>query len=414
MHLRILGLALLGLLFNIVLFAQLPDQSDDQLNIYVDCRYCDMTLIRTKVDYVSYVRDREVADVHLLVNRVVSGSNGYNYSFQFLGKNRFDGNIQELSMTELPNTSSQQRQTKIIQVIETGLVPFWMQTGLRDQMELEVSRSDHGTRQAKAIEDPWNNWIFSIEAGGSADLESNTNEYVGWARVRADRVSEIWRIRNLLYARYDTRRFEKEEEIITSDRERSYGTSSVVRSLSDHFSAGMFASLSRSTFSNLDLSTRIAPAFEYSIFPYSEVHERSVTISYRVSHLYRDYTEETIFFRLAEHLYNQSIVFAARFKQPWGSLYAQLEGSHFFHDPSQNRLEFEGYLSFRVAKGLSITVGNEFEVINDQRSLPARDISLEELLLAQRQSATNFRINGRLGFKYTFGSIYNNVINTRL
>ena len=151
-----------------------------------------------------------------------------------------------------------------------------------------------------------------------------------------------------------------------------------------------------------------------SIYPYTEVHQREVTVSYRVSHLFRDYIEETIFQKLEEHLYNQSLVMTARFKQPWGTLYAQLEGSHYWHDLSQNRIEFEGYLSFRISKGLSIRFGSDFELINDQRSLPAQDISLEELLLAQRQAATNFRFGTEFGVSYTFGSIYNNIVNTRL
>jgi hypothetical protein len=105
---------------------------------------------------------------------------------------------------------------------------------------------------------------------------------------------------------------------------------------------------------------------------------------------------------------------SARFIQPWGNIYAELEGSHFFHDMRQNRLVFEGRFNVRIVKGLSLSLGNNFQLINDQRSLPKRDISFEELLLAQRQAATSFRLSGRMGISYTFGSIYNNIVNTRL
>ncbi len=395
--------------------AQEFSENNGQLNVYIDCSYCDMTILRSQVDYINYVRDPKVADVHILVSRVASGASGYNYTLRFLGNRQFDGSDQELSYQDVAGNTHQERQEQIGNVIQTGLVPFWMHTGLRDQMEIQVTRvKREGTQKILEGPDPWRNWIFSLEAGGSVDASSNTTEFESWGRVRVDKVSEMWRIRNLLYARVETGRFENGDEVITSSRERNYAYSSAVRSLSDHMSLGMFVSLSRSTFSNLDLSTRFGPAVEYNIYPYDEVFRRELTVSYRISHLYRDYTEQTIFQELSEHLFNHAIVMAARFKQPWGSLYAQLEGSHFLHDPSQNRLEFEGRLSFRVARGLSITVGNEIELINDQRSLPARDISLEELLLAQRQTATDFQINGQFGFKYTFGSIYNNVVNTRL
>ncbi len=399
------------------LWSQKPTIEDDQLDIFLDCRYCDLTFLRKEVGYVNYVRDPNVADVHIISNTQRTGAGGLDHTIRFLGRQQFEGTEHELNFSELPGSSRQERQVGFGKMIQTGLVPFWMNTSLAQKLDLSVKHDESADAQVTTdpVSDPWDSWIFSVEAGGSANSDSRTNRYVGWARLRADRVSEEWRIRNLFYTRYDGRRFEQgEDEVIISRNDRSYASSSVVWSVSDHWSVGAFGSLSSSTFSNLDLSTRMAPAVEFSIFPYEEVHKKELTIAYRISHIYRDYAEETIFLQLSENLFNQSLVMAARLQQPWGSLYAELEGSHFWHDFRQNRIEFEGYLSLRVARGLSITLGNEIEFINDQRSLPKRDISLEELLLAQRQSATSFRLSGQFGFKYTFGSIYNNVVNTRL
>ena len=400
---------------NLRIAAQDETQANTPLNIFLDCGYCDRLFLQSELNYVNHVRDQTLADVHILITRLRSAANGYQHSLRFIGQRQFDAQEFELTLDEAPNTTSRDRNKKIRDLLNKGLVAYWIQTPFRDRMNLTVeSNGDLPETIENGDDDPWNHWVFSIEGGGSFEAETNTNEYIGWARIRADHVSEDWRVRNLFYGRYDSRRFEKDEDVITSTRERSYVSSSAVRSITEHWSAGMFVSLFRSNFNNYDLSTRFAPAIEFSIFPYSEVVDHELTVSYRVSHLYRDYTEQTIFLKFSEHLFNHSVVMAARFRQPWGSLFAELEGSHFFHDPSQNRLEFEGHLSLRVSKGLSITIGNEFEIINDQRSLPARDISLEELLLAQRQSATNFRVNGQVGLRYTFGSLYNNVVNTRL
>lgn len=391
------------------------DSKDESIKVYLDCSYCDLTLIRSQLDYINNVRDAAVADVHVLINRVRSGSNGFIHTLNFFGLGDYEGIEYELNYDELPNTANQERQKQLANLVATGIIPYWLETDLADKLVLEITPRENSEKlAANEVMDPWNNWIFSIEAGGSIAAESNTNEYVGWTRVRADRVTELWRVRNLLYARLDKRKFENDAEVIRSNRERSYASSSVVKSIGDHFSAGFFSSVFRSTYSNYNLSTRLGPAIEYSWYPYSQVYERELTVGYRISHLYRDYSEETIYFKLSEHLLNHSLVVTARFKQPWGSLYAQLEGSHFLHDFRQNRLEFDGHLSLRVSKGLSISIGSQVEIINDQRSLPARAISLEELLLGQRQTATSFRIDGELGFRYTFGSIYNNVVNTRL
>ncbi len=392
----------------------LSDKND--LKVYVDCSFCDQSVMRKNISYINYLRDPALADVHVLATRSPSGSNGYNYTFDFMGKGVFEGMSLQRTSSEAPNTASIRRHNAISAEIEKGLMPYWSQTGLIEQLDLKVKNkvSEEREEETTELEDPWNNWVFAIDGGGAFDFETVTEKTRLWGRLRINRISELWRVRNTVYARTDAKRFDNDEGTITSYVKRKSMSSSAVRSINDHWSAGAFLSLYQSTFSNLDLSTAFAPAFEYSIFPYTEVHQREVTVSYRVSHVFRDYIEETIYQKLKEHLYNQSIVMSARFKQPWGTLYAQLEGAHYWHDISQNRIEFEGYLSLRISKGLSIRLGSNFELINDQRSLPAQDISLEELLLAQRQSATSFRFGSEFGFSYTFGSIYNNIVNTRL
>ena len=83
-------------------------------------------------------------------------------------------------------------------------------------------------------------------------------------------------------------------------------------------------------------------------------------------------------------------------------------------DWAKNRVEMNTSVSFRVMKGLSVNFGGFFELINDQISLPRGGASLEEILLGQAQLATDFEASVNFGFSYTFGALYNNVINTRL
>jgi hypothetical protein len=68
----------------------------------------------------------------------------------------------------------------------------------------------------------------------------------------------------------------------------------------------------------------------------------------------------------------------------------------------------------RIVKGLSLRFSSGFELIHDQLYLAKGDASLEELLLQQRQLATTYEFSSSVGLSYTFGSIYNNVVNTRL
>ncbi|MEM6804163.1 MAG: hypothetical protein AAF696_22350 [Bacteroidota bacterium] len=84
------------------------------------------------------------------------------------------------------------------------------------------------------------------------------------------------------------------------------------------------------------------------------------------------------------------------------------------HDFSKRSLQIDNNISFRIFKGLSARISADFQLVNDQLSLPAGGVSLEEILLQQRQLATAYELGVGLGLSYTFGSMYNNVINTRL
>ena len=115
-----------------------------------------------------------------------------------------------------------------------------------------------------------------------------------------------------------------------------------------------------------------------------------------------------------ENLWDQALQIAARFRKPWGSLFSRLRGRHFFHDLSKNSLEFNNRVSLQVIKGLAFNLTTNLELINDQLSLPRGEATLEEILLQQKSLSTNFEFFFSLGVSYTFGSIYNNIINTRL
>ncbi|MEM1123878.1 MAG: hypothetical protein AAGJ18_25800 [Bacteroidota bacterium] len=414
--LRIIFLTFFTCSFFNIFYAQSTTEKTT-LNVFLDCSFCDLTYFRTNVSYLNYVRDRETADVHVLATRMRGGSNSFNYTFDFIGLGDFTDENFQLTLSELPNITRLARTQNIAKKVEMGLVPFWVKTDLVDNLNVQIDNPTSTENQVEQqMEDAWNNWVFSVEAGGSASVESSKKRFVGYGRVRANRVTETWRVRNQIFARYQRQRFEtaEGEDPIISATERNFLSSSTVRSISDHISAGFFAFLARSTYNNLDLETRLAPAFEYSLFPYSEVNRREVTLAYRFNHTYRDYNELTIYEKLEEALWSQSLVFSTRLQQPWGSFWTQIQGSHYLHNLEENRLEIDTRLSLRVTKGLSVSLNGEVELINDQRSLPAGDISFEDLILSQRQIATNFRVSGSVGVNYTFGSIYNNVVNTRL
>jgi hypothetical protein len=105
---------------------------------------------------------------------------------------------------------------------------------------------------------------------------------------------------------------------------------------------------------------------------------------------------------------------AYRIQEKWGSINISLEGSNYLNDFSKNRLELSGDLEIRIFKGLSLDIFGSIARIHDQLSLvKGEQLSEADILLQLQELATAYNAYGRISLSYTFGSIYNNVVNPR-
>jgi hypothetical protein len=100
-------------------------------------------------------------------------------------------------------------------------------------------------------------------------------------------------------------------------------------------------------------------------------------------------------------------------KQKWGSIDINSEYSNYFFDWSKNNLSIYGNIELRIAKGLSVNFGGGASIIHDQIGLVKSGATTEEILLRRKELATQFQYYTNFGIAYTFGSIYNNVVNPR-
>ncbi len=387
----------------------------DKLNVYIDCRtYCDINYIKGEIDYINYVRDPQLAEVHLLITRYPMASNGLQYTMSFIGK----GNMLELNNTftyeVLPNIPRDKSRKILVKHLELGLVAYLLHTKTSSDIQVKIADKKSTQNAATTNEDTWNYWVFEFYTRGSLSKESSRRTFNVSAGLEIDRVTENWRITQDPFFRGNYRKIKQDEETIISTVQRMGSYGRFVKSINQHWSVGAFNSFASSTSGNMQFGTRLGPALEYSIFPYEEVATREFTLAYHLGYHHRNYIEETIFGKFKEVLYDQSLQLSLRIRAPWGSVFSSLEGKHFFHDFSKNNMEWNNRISYRLIKGLSVDVTANFELVNDQLFIPKGVASLEEILLQQRQLATNFDLYLSFGLSYTFGSIYNNIINTRL
>ncbi len=381
--------------------------------MFLDCN-CEKRYIQQEIDFVSHVRDQDLANVKLFIYDIANGSGGRTYKLDFTGAGSFEGTTNGLSFDSTANMSSDEVRKGLLQRIKTGLLKYVIQSDVADKIEYNISVEGMKERQDINFDDPWNNWIFEVRGEVDVSSEASRNQFRYELGFESDRVTEKWRIRGDMEMSRFSSRFKNDGEEFTSERERYSARGSIVRSLSDHWSAGIFGGAVHNTYTNLNISTDLRPAIEYNIFPYREVLRREIVFAYKIGFIYNDYMETTIFGKDKESIFSHSLDVGLRFRQPWGNVFTRVTASTFLNDWSKNRLEIDSYLSVRILKGLSVRFSGDLKLIQDQINLPAGSASLEDVLLQQKQIATNFEVGFGVGISYTFGSAFNNIINTRL
>ncbi len=398
-----------------VLKAQQPPtiENKEALKLFVECN-CERRYIRQEIKFVSHVRDQALANVQLFIYDVANGSGGRTYLLDFTGSRDYDGIVGKHSYETGPNMTPDEVRKGLVKIIKVGLLRYIAESDIANKIDYSIDNEGAEEKQDIDFDDPWNNWIFEVYGEAELDKESSRNEFEYEVGFESDRVTEKWRIRADLEMNQARSEFIQNDETFSSERIRYSGGGSVVRSLSDHWSAGIFAGARHNTFTNIDFSTYIAPAIEYNIFPYREVLRREIVFAYRIGYFYNDYIDTTIFDQESEGVFNHSLDIQLRYRQPWGNMFTRLRASTFLEDFARNRVQLFGRLSVRIFKGLAMTFSGNFEVIRDQINLPAGSASIEDVLLQQKQIATDYELGFRVGLSYTFGSAFNNIINNRL
>jgi hypothetical protein len=270
-------------------------------------------------------------------------------------------------------------------------------------------------KDAKAAEkDRWNLWVYRISANGYGSGEKSDNFVSLNGSLSANRTTEMWKAVVGANANYGQSRFILSDGSKFNSYSHSYGFNDLlVKSLSSHWSAGQRASWTSSTFLNQSHSIRFAPAIEYNIFPYSQSTRRQLTLQYSAGINHFRYQDTTIFDKLSEVRADQTLTASIDLKQPWGSVSSSLEGAAYIDDFTKRHLIFFNSLDLHLFKGFSFFSFGQLSLLRDQLYLPRGDLSDQDRLLRQRQLATSYTYFVNLGLSYSFGSIFNNIVNPR-
>ncbi|HSJ23267.1 MAG TPA: hypothetical protein VK929_01200 [Longimicrobiales bacterium] len=381
--------------------------------VYLDCRRCPETHLRTEIDFVNYVREASAAQVHIIITDQPTGG-GQLYTMAFIGRNAFAGMDQTLTYSEPQNATDAQTRDGLTRIMRVGLVPYVARTQLVDRLRVSLT-SEAGSAPAQVGADAWRNWTFEVYGGGNFNTESSQDSWSARYGFYANRVTPEWKVRLRPYFNHNSRTIRRTDQDDIHVRQRRHGWESyLIKSLGGHMGAGVFVDYLTADVDNMRHGVTITPAIEYSYYPYSEATRRSMTLTYRVGYEVNDYIEETIYEKTEESLANHSLNASVQFRQPWGSISSGITGFSYLHDSDFHRIAVNGNVSFRLGGGVSLNVGGNYQRINDQLNLPRRGASLEDVLLQRQRLATSYRGSGNIGLSYTFGSMFSNVVNPRL
>lgn len=409
--------------FIIIIFMIFKDfnaQSHDSLlvknnliRVFIDCDICNNNVIKEEIPIVSYVRDPSHADVHLIIMCNYAANGGKVYNLKFIGLGKFANQLIEFDYNSPLSNPEINEQKGLAKSILYGLVPFISQTPYKETINISYNNIKVNNK-IKTIDDNWYNWVFKISLRGFYEGEQTSKNINVGGSLNASKITDDVKLKNNLEYNYGHEEFIDEQNKIKSTKRSWLFESAYIKSITNHLSMGLIGSLNSSTYRNIKLSSSLFSGIEYNFFPWEKFNSEILTAGFYLGHKTFRYYNRTIFNKTYESLLFHSVKFEAEIKQNWGSFYGNLEFLQYPELDKKYRISFDNYLSFRLSEGLEFTVGFELERIHDQLYIAEGEATLEEILLKQKQLQTNYRYETSFGIRYTFGSIYNNVVNLRM
>lgn len=390
------------------------------IGVFLDCQTfygCDPDHARREIPYVNWMRDRQDADVHVLVTSQETGGGGQEVTLAFIGLRRIAGMADTLEHLSVNTDTQSEIRDAVTRLLKLGLTRFLARTTLAPRLDLTYRAPDtaEGAAAATAASDPWDFWTFRIRVGGQLRGEQQQNARSFDGSINANRTTEALKLEFASFARRSRESYTlSDSSVYVSTSEQYSADALAVWSLGAHWSAGGTAGANRSTYANQDLSLSAGPAIEYNIFPYDESTRKKLTFMYSIEPVYFNWEEITVTGSLSETRLRHQLQIGTQIQQPWGQVFGSISGVQYFHDPRVHRIDTFAGFTLRVVRGLELNVFCDFSRIKDQFGLPAGGLTDEEILTQRRALETDYRYGVNFSLSYRFGSKFANVVNPRM
>jgi hypothetical protein len=392
--------------------------------VFPDCRSdCDLDFMRTEIDYVDWVRDRAVADVHLLVTSQETGAGGSQYTVAFLGQRAFAGRGDTLLYSTQPGMSSDERRTGLTRTMSLGLAQFVAHSAAARDIGISRLKRQSDDAPRAGARDPWNAWVFEIDLNSWLTGERLDRNASGEASLAARRVTEAWKSEfeasmnynenRTVVQEFDSLGLVTSEDTYTSIQRNWRIEEGLVKSLTGRWSAGAQARLTSNTFRNQRRAFELSSGVEFDVYPYKEATRRKFVFEYAVGADRYDYVDTTLFDKIRETIPFQMLQVCYRTRQPWGDTGFCGEHRNYLNDATKHHTNVDANLNIRLFEGFSVGIGANYSWVHDQLYIRKGQRDLADVLLRRQQLLTSYEYGMNIGLTYTFGSVFNNVVNPR-
>jgi hypothetical protein len=366
--------------------------------------------VKVKLWYADYVRDPSLAQMQVIISMQPTASGGTLYHLFFLGRGNFNGNNDTLSYSAPLENTKRQTRDELTNVIAMGLMPYFSLNGQQKYFTFDYNDVQH---KIKRSSDKWKFWIFTVGATPDLTVGEGGTSLAGSGLLSAAHVTDDWKYSIMTDAIIDYEKFTTDTINYASAELIRHINVLLVKSINDHWSWGAEAGHYASSFNNIKSQFYVAPGFEYDIFPYSESINHILAFKYRIKPLFNFYPDTTIYNKTQEFLLSHIIDATYTRIERWGNLSTTLTATQFLNHPDQFRFDISGQMDFHLAQGLFLNLVGKFSYIKNQRSISNVGLTPEEIILQHKEILSNYSYGVQIGITYTFGAIYNSIVNPR-
>jgi hypothetical protein len=353
-----------------------------------------MTFIRTEINIVDFLLDRQAADIHVLITDQNTGSGGDEYQLIFFGQNQFKNSKDTLYFINDANATDFEERDLVVKYLKLGLAQYIAKTKMAQEIQIQMKTDKTDTTSkintGAVTTDPWNYWVLRTGINGSYQVDEVYKQNQFNAEMSANRVTEEIKIgfelnggKNKDSYEVDDSTGEKKE--IVNKNDYFQFSHYIVKSISDHWSLGYEINFSRSTFSNNKFRTLFRTGVEYNIFPYKMVNTKSFTISYTVDARRNNYIDTTLFDKTKETLFGHGIDAKLNVNQKWGTIHFGAKYHNYLHNWKYLYLALNTEVDIRITGGLFFNIYTTAQLIRDQLELPKEEATPQEVLTRRRQ-----------------------------